>query len=68
MKRLYNKKRRLVQEINEIGYLLDEAIEERFGFHYSQTDNDSIIDTLDYGSDDLDYKDFVKLMNEYKKK
>jgi len=68
MKKLYNEKKRLVRELNEVGFLLDMEIEKRFGFHYSQTDNDAMIDTLDYGTQGLEYKDFIELMNEYKKK
>ena len=67
MKKLYNEKKRLVKLMNKVGYLLDQKIEERFGFHYSQTDNDRMIDTLDYGTQDLEYKDFIELMEEYKR-
>ena len=66
MKGLFNKKKKLIKQINEIGYLLDKEIEERWGFHYSQTDFDPIIDTLDYGTSDIEYKVFVEIMNEYK--
>ena len=34
-------------------------------FNYSQTDNDPIIDTLDYGTDDIDYLHFIQLMREF---
>jgi hypothetical protein len=68
MKALFNKKKRLVQETNEVGYLLDQEIEKRWGFHYSQTDNDLMIDTLDYGTSNIDYKDFIERMDEFKQK
>ena len=68
MKALFNKKKKLVQELNNIGCLLDREIDERWGFHYSQTDSDPIIDTLDYGTSSIDYKDFVERMHEFKKK
>ena len=68
MKKLYNEKKRLVRELNAVGFLLDREIEKRFGFHYSQTDNYAMIDTLDYGTQGLKYKDFIELMNEYKGK
>ena len=67
MKNLYNEKKRLMKELNKVGYLLDKKIEERFGFSYSQTDSDPMIDTLDYGTQDLEYKEFITLMEGYKK-
>ena len=67
MKALFNKKKKLIQELNHIGRELDMKIEERWGFHYSQTDSDPMIDTLDYGTQDLEYKDFIELMEEYKR-
>ena len=68
MKALFNEKKRLIKELNAVGFLLDRKIEERFGFHYSQTDNDSMIDTLDYGTQSLEYKDFIELMSDYKER
>ena len=67
LKALYNKKKKLINQLNEIGGLLDKEIEKRFGFHYSQTDDDEMIDTLDYGTQDLPYHAFIKKMNEFKK-
>ena len=68
MKSLFNKKKKLIKQLNEIGYLLDKEIEKRWGFHYSQTDSDPMIDTLDYGTNDINYKDFVEMMDEFKEK
>ena len=62
MKNLYNEKKRLMKELNKVGYLLDKKIEERFGFSYSQTDTDPIKHTLGYGNQDLEYKEFLALM------
>ena len=45
--------------------LFEEKIIERFGFNYSQTENYPIIDTLDYGTDDIDYLHFIQLMREF---
>ena len=68
MKALFNKKKKLIQELNHIGRELDMKIEERWGFHYSQTDSDPMIDTLDYGTNDINYKEFVDMMDEFKEK
>lgn len=67
MKALYNRKKKLVQELLELGRELDLKIEERWGFHYSNTDDDACIDTLDYGTQDLDYSEFVAKMDGFKK-
>jgi hypothetical protein len=68
MKALFNKKKSLLKELNAVGFLLDKKIEERFGFHYSQTDNDEMIDSLDYGTQDLKYNRFIELMKRYGEK
>jgi len=68
MKALFNKKKKLIQELNDVGRVLDAKIEERWGFHYSQTDSGPIIDALDYGTCDLDYKGFVEMMDDFKGK
>ena len=66
MKALFSKKKKLAKQLNEIGYLLDREIEERWGFHYSQTDSDPIIVTLYNGASDISYKDFVEIMDDFK--
>lgn len=66
MKAQYNKVRRLAEQHRLASSALDEMIEQRWGFNYSQTDDDEIIDTLDYGIDGIDYDRFVDKMNEYK--
>ena len=68
MKKLFNKKKKLIKMLNAVGCILDGEIEERWGFHYSQTDSDPMIDTLDYGTDNIDYKAFVEIMDEFKEK
>jgi hypothetical protein len=66
MKALFNKKKKLLKQLNDVGYLLDEQINIRWGFHYSQTDSDPMIDTLDYGTSNIDYKEFVERMDNFK--
>ena len=66
MKRRFNtiKERASKQSVER--YKLDLEIKEYFGFHYEDKDNlrddDSIIDTLDYGTSNLSFEDFEKLM------
>lgn len=67
MKKLFNKRKKLIQEAKEVGRLLDNAIQERWGFHFSETDDYEIIDTLDYGTNDISFRQFVDKMDDYKK-
>ncbi len=66
MKQLFYLKKRLVQDMNDIGRLLDSKITDKWGFHYSETDDDPMIDTLDYGTQGISFETFCSLMNEYK--
>ena len=52
--------------MNDISYELDAEILKKWGFRYSDTDDDPIIDTLDYGHNNISYKDFTKRMDGYK--
>ena len=64
---LFERKKELVKEVRHIGQSLDSLIFEQWGFSYSLTDDDRIIDSLDYGTSDITFEDFVSLMNSYKK-
>ena len=45
---------------------LDKLIEKEYGFSYSDTDDDLIIDSLDYGTSEITFEDFTSRMNNYK--
>ena len=66
MKQLFEEKKKLVVKTNEIGRQLDKIIVEKWGFHYSETDDDSMIDTLDYGISGISFDNFKKRMDAYK--
>lgn len=66
MKQLFNLKKRLIQDTNLVGLLLDSKIMEKWNFHYSETDDDAMIDTLDYGTQEIGFKCFCNIMEEYK--
>ena len=66
MRQLFEDKKKFVLKTHEIGRTLDRLIEEKWGFHYSETDSDSIIDTLDYGTSSISFSDFRERMDEYK--
>jgi hypothetical protein len=67
MKALFEKKKKLIEKLNAIGHELDRKIDERWGFSYSETDDDEMIDTLDYGTSSISYSTFVRKMDAYKK-
>lgn len=66
MKELFEKKKKMIAELNKLSFQLDREINKRWGFSYSDTDDDAMIDTLDYGTQSISYTKFVKLMNAYK--
>jgi len=68
MKQLFEEKKKLVVKTNEIGRQLDKMIVEKWGFHYSETDDDPMIDTLDYGTSGISFVNFKKRMDTYKEK
>jgi len=67
MKRQFNKVKKLARDLHSESAKLDLMIEERWGFSYSNFDYDYAIDTLDYGTANLNFEVFVKTMNEEKK-
>jgi hypothetical protein len=64
--KLYNEVKRIAREHRCLGSELDYAIKEFYGKHYGEInwlkDNDWIIDSLDYGTSDLSFDKFDKLM------
>ena len=62
LKRLYDKtvKSGALHWKNKAG--LDDAIVEMFGTHYSDHDENSIIDSIDYNSRGLDFETFFNIM------
>lgn len=67
LKILFEKRKKYILKSKQIGELLDKEIVSFFGFNYSETDDAKLIDTLDYGTDNIDFNDFFELMNYYKK-
>ena len=66
LKNLFEAKKKTIKKANDAGFALDRKIDEIFGFNYSETDNDELIDTLDYGTSSITFKYFLELMNYYK--
>jgi|GEM_PF-5959292 len=53
MKTLFEKKKKLIKQLNKVNFELDRKIEDKWGFSYSDTDDDAMIDTLDYGTQSI---------------
>ncbi|MCU7559116.1 hypothetical protein PG593_03700 [Riemerella anatipestifer] len=66
MKNQFEKVKMLAKKHKEESSKLDRMINEFYGFNYSETDDDQIIDTLDYGTNSVSFKEFERRMNEYK--
>ena len=66
MKAQFNKVKKLSQELQKESWKLDRMIDDVYGFSYSETDDDKIIDTLDYGTDDITFEEFNSRMTQYK--
>lgn len=67
MKAQFNKVKKLSIKLKEESYKLDRMIDDCYGFSYSETDDDRIIDTLDYGTDNISFEEFNLRMSQYKK-
>ena len=66
LKKLFEATKKARKKATELSYSLDKKINEIFGFNYSETDNDEIIDTLDYATNNISFKHFFELMKYYK--
>lgn len=67
MKAQFNKVKKLARQLKAESWELDRMIDNEWGFSYSETDDDKIIDTLDYATDDITFEEFNSRMNQYKK-
>lgn len=68
MRREFEKVKKLTKQRMDASRRLDEIIQYEYGFSYSDFDNDEIIDTLDYATDDISYETFRRLMDAEKQK
>ena len=65
---VYNRMKKAAKTHLKYSYQIGNYEREKFGFEFSETNDDQIIDTLDYGISDLSFENYLKAMNEYKKK
>ena len=67
MKAQFNKVKKLARQLKTESWKLDRMIDNEWGFNYSETDDDKMIDTLDYATDDITFEEFKLRMDQYKK-
>jgi hypothetical protein len=63
---LYNKLYDASHVIAQYKANFDKFVEAKYGFHYSDLDMDTIIDSLDYGTANMTFAEFDKLMKQKK--
>lgn len=66
-KEIYDMAKKLAKLHKETCDILATIEIEKYGFEFAVTDSDRIIDTINYGTDDYDFKDYHKEMTLYKK-
>lgn len=62
LRRLFKIKKKLTRELLVLGQEFDKKIIEVFGIHYSNMDDEPLIDTLDYGTNSVDFETFINSM------
>jgi len=65
---LVSQKTKQLAILNSISNRLDEALQEEYGFSYSNTGDEQIIDALQYGTCGISPSVFIEKMDEYKLK
>lgn len=66
-RQIYEKAKMLAKKHKQICDLLGEIEQKKFGFEFSDTDSDQIIDTINYGTGSYPFDDYIKEMTFYKK-
>lgn len=67
IKRQFNKVKSLCAKLRAESFKLDRMIDEEWGFSYSDTDDDPMIDTLDHATQSISFEEFKKRMDQYRK-
>ena len=62
---LFNQMLRAASDHSVMKSKFDRIVEDVFGCHYSDFDDDDLIDALDYGTGYCSYDEFVKRMKEH---
>ena len=68
LKKLFNKRKKFARQNFEAGQEFNRLMNRVYGFTYSDTDDDFIIDTLDYGINSISFETFEAKMKIYKER
>lgn len=66
-KELYELASKISEQHRHIINLICEIEIKKYGFEFAQTDNDEIIDTLNYGTSKLSFDAYTEIMKDHKK-
>lgn len=64
-KRRYDNLKRLARRYMDASKEFDLYAQDFYDFSHSDTDDDELIDTLDYGINSISFKEYVRRMNAY---
>lgn len=65
LKKLFEERRALARKNLEVALEFDKKLSEYYDFPFNETDNDEMIDTLDYGTNSISFEEFIKRMEHY---
>lgn len=66
-RKIYDELKECAKKHKELGFLLGQKEQKKYGFEFAETDSDKIIDTLNYGIDDYSFDSYNNEMLFYKK-
>lgn len=66
-KELYELASKLAEQHRQVIDLVCQIEIKKYGFEFAQTDNDEIIDTLNYGTSKLSFENYNEIMQDCKK-
>jgi hypothetical protein len=66
LKELFERRRQLAREQLDISLEFDKELYEHYDFAFNDTDDDDMIDTLDYGTSYISFENFIERMEHYK--
>ena len=66
-RQIYDRAKKLAMQHRRYCDLLAKIERKKYGFEFAETDNDRIIDSVNYGTDSYSFEAYVSDMKDYKK-
>lgn len=66
LEELFKKRLKMASTFKSLCLEFDHIVEKEFGMTHNDTDDDQMIDSLDYGATTITFEEFVDMMNYYK--